>query len=90
MLSSDLAKPSTPGRSFRGSITRPISSLSTLRSPGHPGTTQDSLPACWLHFGRGWDFHPLGSTPTFRFSSISFLSGQACPGARPTDGMIFS
>jgi hypothetical protein len=30
---------------FRGSITRPAHSLSTLRSPGHPGTTQDSLPA---------------------------------------------
>jgi hypothetical protein len=30
---------------FRGSITRPTHSLSTLRSPGRPGTTQDSLPA---------------------------------------------
>jgi hypothetical protein len=30
---------------FRGSITRPVRSLSTLRSPGRPGTTQDSLPA---------------------------------------------
>src|SRR4051812_45637272 len=30
---------------FRGSITRPVHSLSTLRSPGHPGSTQDSLPA---------------------------------------------
>jgi hypothetical protein len=31
--------------SFRGSIARPVHSLSTLRSPGRPGTTQDSLPA---------------------------------------------
>jgi hypothetical protein len=30
---------------FRGSITRPTHSLSTLRSPGYPGTTQDSFPA---------------------------------------------
>src|SRR5262249_10446781 len=30
---------------FPGSITRPAHSLSTLRSPGHPRTTQDSLPA---------------------------------------------
>src|SRR5579883_1991780 len=38
--------------SFRGSITRPVGSLSTLRSLGHPRTTQDSLPACWLGVGR--------------------------------------
>lgn len=31
-------------RTFRGSITRPIHSLSTLRSAGYPNTTQDSLP----------------------------------------------
>jgi hypothetical protein len=30
---------------FRGSITRPMHSLSTLRSRGRPNTTQDSLPA---------------------------------------------
>lgn len=30
---------------FRGSITRPAHSLSTLRSMSHPITTQDSLPA---------------------------------------------
>ena len=30
---------------FRGSITRPTDSLSTLRSTGLPATTQDSLPA---------------------------------------------
>jgi hypothetical protein len=32
-------------RSFRGSITRPACSLSTLRSLGRPSTTQDSVPA---------------------------------------------
>ena len=32
-------------RSFRGSITRPACSLSTLRSLGRPTTTQDSVPA---------------------------------------------
>ena len=32
-------------RSFRGSITRPVCSLSTLRSLGRPTTTQDSVPA---------------------------------------------
>ena len=35
-----------PPRSFfRGPIPRPACSLSTLRSQGHPWTTQDSLPA---------------------------------------------
>lgn len=33
-----------PTTIFRGSITRHIHSLSTLRSQGHPWTTQDSLP----------------------------------------------
>jgi hypothetical protein len=37
---------------FRGSITRLSHSLSTLRRWGHPQTTQDSLPACWLCFCR--------------------------------------
>jgi len=31
--------------SFRGSITRPIRSLCTLRSRGHPRSTQHSVPA---------------------------------------------
>jgi hypothetical protein len=31
--------------SFRGSMARPVHWLSTLRSPGRPGATQDSLPA---------------------------------------------
>jgi len=44
---------------FRGSITRPTYSLSTLRSPGCPGTTQDSLPAGGLLCRAG--FEPAGS-----------------------------
>ena len=43
---------------FRGSITRPAHSLSTLRSPGLPGTTQDSLPAGALLCRTG--FEPAG------------------------------
>src|SRR5690606_30756155 len=46
VLPSVLATTSAPTtKRFRGSITQPIHSLSTLRRPGHPGTTQDSLPA---------------------------------------------
>ena len=43
---------------FRGSITRPTHLLSTLRSPGYPGTTQDSLPAGALLCRAG--FEPAG------------------------------
>jgi hypothetical protein len=43
------------GFQFRGSITRPACSLSTLRSVGHPTATQDSLPAGRpASAGRGW------------------------------------
>ena len=38
-------RPASLSLLFRGSITRPARSLSTLRSAGHPVTTQDSLPA---------------------------------------------
>ncbi len=43
---------------FRGSITRPTHLLSTLRSPGCPGTTQDLLPAGGLLYRTG--FEPAG------------------------------
>jgi hypothetical protein len=68
-------------RTFRGSITRPARSLSTLRSHGHPCTTQDSLPAG----GPPW----LGGTRTRWVPSRGFHSGllrhrfllaQALPG----------
>jgi hypothetical protein len=56
---------------FRGSITRPIDSLSTLRSRGHPRTTQDSLPTRWLGFGR------TGLSPAGLF--IEFQGGIGSP-----------
>jgi hypothetical protein len=39
--------------SFRGSITRPVHSLCTLRRPGYPGTTQHSVPAAANLTGQG-------------------------------------
>src|SRR5712692_9571123 len=42
---------------FRGSIARPLRSLSTLRRVDSSTATQDSLLACWLGF---W---PCGSRP---------------------------
>ena len=33
---------------FRGSITQPTCSLSTLHDAGRPNAAQDSLPVCWL------------------------------------------
>jgi hypothetical protein len=70
---------------FRGSITQPAASLSTLRSRGRPRTTQDSLPAGWSPLaGRG--LHPLDSFERFRASSSLFSSPRLClthQGARP-------
>jgi len=52
----------------RGSVTRPTHSLSTLRSKGHPGATQDSLPAgCLALTGRV--LSPRDSSRSFRLSS---------------------
>ncbi len=45
--------------SSRGSIARPAHWLSTLRSPGRPGTTQDSLPAAGQALPDG-DWCPAG------------------------------
>ncbi len=53
----------------RGSVTRPTHSLSTLRSTGRPGTTQDSLPAGCLAL-TGWVLSPRDSSRSFRFSSF--------------------
>jgi len=63
-------------RSFRGSIARPAHWLSTLRSPGRPGTTQDSLPAAGQALPGGGRYpagfhrkvsalHPLPPFPSF-------------------------
>jgi len=70
---------STPAISaFRGSITRPAHSLSTLRRVGCPTAAQDSLPDSWPAFPGGTDY-PLGPNEGFRFYSI--LLSQASPGA---------
>jgi hypothetical protein len=52
-------------RPFRGSITRPTHTLSTLRSVGCPHTTQDSLPAGGQPLPGGIDY-PLGPSALFR------------------------
>ena len=49
---------------FRGSITRPAHALCTLRSRGHPRTTQHSVPAGAYPLP-GQDFHLLGSSRKF-------------------------
>jgi len=51
-----LARPLSP---FRGSTSRPAHSLSTLHAAGLPVRAQDSLPTCWLDFGRA-GFSPAG------------------------------
>src|SRR6516164_2824192 len=63
---------------FRGSITRPAHSLSTLRRMGHPTATQDSLPDGRPAFPGGIDY-PLG--PNEMFQVLSILLSQASPGA---------
>jgi hypothetical protein len=59
---------------FRGSIARPVHSLSTLRSPGRPGTTQDSFPAAGPALPGGIGY-PQGSDE--RFLRFGFLLSQA-------------
>ncbi len=49
---------------FRGSITRPASSLSTLRSDGYPSATQDSLPG-------GGRPYPGGTRPAGSVRKVS-------------------
>lgn len=59
------------GKTSRGSITQPARPLSTLRSRGHPRTTQDSLPAGWPTLaGREWI--PAGLLRDFLNRSCSF------------------
>jgi len=62
---------------FRGSITRPIRSLSTLRRRGHPSSTQDSLPAAGQLCRAG--LGPAGLK--CGVSSHPILPTQAWPGA---------
>ena len=63
---------------FRGSITRPTHSLSTLRRVGCPTATQDSLPDGWPTLsGRDW----LPAGPQRKVSADIILLSQASPGA---------
>ena len=79
-------------RSFRGSITRPSHSLSTLRRAGHPATAQDSLPAGGQPLPGG-TYLPAGFTPEgftmidvpFTRPSTSIPLLQASPGATRPD-----
>ena len=59
-----------PQLGFRGSITRLRHWLSTLRRPGHPDTTQDSLPAAGQALPDGLDY-PQGSIE--RFHDVSYM-----------------
>jgi len=56
--------------SFRGSITRLRHWLSTLRRPGRPDTTQDSLPAAGQALPDGLGY-PQGSNE--RFQGVSYI-----------------
>lgn len=74
----------SPDQLFRGSMTRPARSLSTLRSPGYPGATQDSLPAGG-HLCRA-GISPAGLHVRFRFRLCHHvLLIQAWPGALKVD-----
>ncbi len=64
---------------FRGSITRPTHSLSTLRRVDHSTATQDSLPAAGQALPGGTGY-PLGSNERFQLLHRFPLS-QASPGA---------
>ena len=61
------------GLYFRGSITRPLTSLSTLRRVGHPTTTQDSLLAAGPALPSGIRTRRV-STKGFQSSSLVLLS----------------
>jgi hypothetical protein len=76
--------------SFRGSITRPARPLCTLRSRGHPRTTQHSVPAGRYPFA-GAGLSPAGFTRRFRYvdsfytpSSFSRLNLAHFPRKRPS------
>ena len=79
MMPSVNRKPSAPSiGSFRGSITRPARSLSTLHRTGYPDTAQDSLLGGRPPLPRRAS-HPLGFIERFRLTERLLLS-QAWPG----------
>ena len=66
---------------FRGSITQPAHSLSTLRNTGYPNATQDSLPAGGQPLPDG--IHcPLGPSTRFQQYTITASPHPSFPGAR--------
>jgi hypothetical protein len=67
---------------FRGSITRLLQSLSTLRGLGHPRTTQDSLLAAGQTLPDGI-VYPQGHSERFQMYLHIILLSQAYPGATP-------
>jgi hypothetical protein len=79
VLPAGVVKPSTPRQViFRGSITRPAASLSTLR-----GRSCDRISRKTRFWSAGWaltrrDSHPLGTSPSFQ-GDIGF-SSPARPG----------
>jgi len=73
---------------FRGSITRPASWLSTLRSDGYPSTTQDSLPA-GANLGRT-GFDPQDLFGKFPSDSSHVVSSPFPELARRTPHFAFS
>jgi hypothetical protein len=77
ILSAGVIKPSTPRQViFRGSITRPTTSLSTLR-----GRPRDRVSRKTRFWSAGWaltrrDFRPLGTSPSFQGDiGFSFPAG---------------
>jgi len=84
VLSSARRTSSTPtARCFRGSITRPRHSLSTLRRVGHPSPRKTRFRLLASFAGRG--LLPPRWVPLqgFRLSMSSILLAQAWPGALP-------
>jgi len=64
-----------PNCAFRGSITQPSCSLSTLRREGRPSTTQDSLPA-------GGRLRRAGPSPAGSLRKVS-VNGPTSPSPFP-------
>ena len=72
---------------FRGSVSRPIYSLSTLRRSDYSGATQDSLPGGLAGLTRAG---LITRRVPNRVSVVYILSNQAYPGARVTISYHFS
>jgi len=75
-------------RSFRGSITRPAHSLSTLRNAGYPFITQDSLPVGGQPLPGGisthWVPHAISEQPPVTHSKRPGFPGAPRPDPAPS------